>query len=290
MIARLARGGMKRGPIGRRSIRRALGTVGFYGLAILVVVPAFFVLYWMVTMSFKTDLQITGYPPVYWPTDWTLDSYQTALSKYSYGRAALNSLIIAGGSTLLALAVALPAAYSIARWRQNRLATVLLVARMTPGLSYLIPWYIIFRHIGLRDSHFGIILTHTIFTLPLVIWIMIGFFEGVEAELEDAARVDGCSEFGAFWRVALPLARPGAIAAAILAFAFSWNVFFVTLIFAGPNTTTLPVLVFGMISYEEIAWGPLAAAATLMTAPTVLVSLLLQRFIVSGLQMGAIKG
>ena len=135
----------------------------------------------------------------------------------------------------------------------------------------------------------ALILTHLIVGLPIIIWVMISFFEDVPADLEDAALIDGCSYFSAFWRIALPLVKPGVVATAILSFVFSWNNFLFSVILAGRSTRTLPIAVYTMISYEEINWGTLAAAATLITLPVLLVALLAQRHIVSGLTFGAVK-
>jgi multiple sugar transport system permease protein len=219
----------------------------------------------------------------------TLRGYREVFTKYPFLLYTWNSLVVATGCTLLGLAVGLPAAYSIARWRQRRLALTVLVARIIPGISYLIPWYIFFRQLRLVDTHAALILTHLIVGLPIIIWVMIGFFEDVPADLEDAGLIDGCSYLGVFWRVALPLVRPGVIATAILSFVFSWNNFLFSVILAGRETRTLPIAVFNMISYEEINWGTLAAAATMITLPVLVLALIVQRHIVTGLTFGAVK-
>ena len=187
------------------------------------------------------------------------------------------------------LAVGLPAPYSIARWRQPRLALTILVARIIPGIACLIPWYIFFRRLRMVDTYGALILTHLIVSLPIIIWVMISFFEDVPSELEDAALIDGCSYLGVFARIALPLVRPGVMATAILSFVFSWNNFLFSVILAGRETRTLPIAVFNMISYEEINCGTLAAAATLITLPVLLVALFAQRHMVTGLTFGAVK-
>ena len=126
--------------------------------------------------------------------------------------------------------------------------------------------------------------------LPITIWVMIGFFEDLPTELREAALIDGCTDYGAFWRVAVPLVKPGIVATAILSFIFSWNNFLFSVIMAGRNTRTLPIAVFNMIGYEEINWAPLAAAATLITLPVIILTLIIQRHIVTGLTFGAVKG
>jgi multiple sugar transport system permease protein len=286
-----------RGPTGRtgrvgagtRAGRRWLSAAGFYGLAALFMLPTVFVFYWMVTLSLKPQVEATAYPPLFFRFSLTLAGYREVFTKYPFLLYTWNSLVVALGSTALGLLVGLPAAYSIARWRQQSLALAILVARIIPGISYLIPWYIFFRTLRMVDTFGALILTHLIVGLPIIIWVMIGFFEDVPGDLEDAALIDGCSYLAAFWRIALPLVKPGVMATSILAFVFSWNNFLFSVILAGRQTRTLPIAVFNMISYEEINWGTLAAAATLITLPVLLVALLAQRHIVTGLTFGAVK-
>jgi multiple sugar transport system permease protein len=251
--------------------------------------PTVFVFYWMITLSVKPQVEATAYPPSFFRFSVTAAGYREVFTKYPFLLYTWNSLVVAVGCTALGLGVGLPAAYSISRWRQRRLALTVLVARIIPGISYLIPWYIFFRHLGLLDTHAALILTHLIVGLPIIIWVMIGFFEDVPPDLEDAALIDGCSYFGVFWRVALPLVRPGVVATGILSFVFSWNNFLFSVILAGRETRTLPIAVFNMISYEEINWGTLAAAATLITLPVLVLALIVQRHIVTGLTFGAVK-
>ena len=272
---------------GRR--RGRLRTAGFYALAALFMLPTVFVFYWMITLSLKPQVEATAYPPSFFRFSVTGAGYREVFTKYPFLLYTWNSLVVALGSTALGLAVGLPAAYSIARWRQRRLALVILVARIIPGISYLIPWYVFFRQLRMVDTYGALILTHLIVSLPIVIWVMIGFFEDLPADLEDAALIDGCSYYASFWRVALPLVKPGVVATGILAFVFSWNNFLFSVILAGRQTRTLPIAVFNMISYEEINWGTLAAAATLITLPVLLLAVVVQRHIVTGLTFGAVK-
>jgi len=269
--------------------RRWLSTAGFYALAALFMLPTVFVFYWMLTLSLKPQIEATAYPPSFVRFSVTLAGYREVFTKYPFFLYTWNSLVVATGCTLLGLAVGLPAAYSIARWRQQQLAVIILVARIIPGIAYLIPWYIFFRSLRMVDTYGALILTHLIVGLPIIIWVMISFFEDVPADLADAALIDGCSHLGVFWRIALPLVKPGVVATGILSFVFSWNNFLFSVILAGRTTRTLPIAVYNMISYEEINWGTLAAAATLITLPVLLVALLAQRHIVTGLTFGAVK-
>ncbi len=287
MVAQIAAMPPRRGT-GRRAAG-AIRTAGFYALVIAIMLPTVFVFYWMVTLSLKTQVEAAGYPPHFFRFAVTFKNYGEVFAKNPFLLYVWNSLVVAGGSTLLGLAVGLPAAYSIARWRQRGLALTVLVARIVPGISYLIPWYILLRNLHMVDTYQALILSHLVVGLPLIIWVMIGFFEDVPLELEHAALIDGCSYYSAFWRVALPLVKPGIVAASILSFVFSWNNFLFSVILAGRHTRTLPIAVFNMIGFEEINWGPLAAAATMITFPVIILTLIVQRHIVSGLTFGAVK-
>jgi len=270
--------------------RKFATAAGFYGLVIVVMLPTAFVFYWMITLSLKPQVEAAAFPPSFFHFTVTFKGYVEVFAKHPFLLYTWNSLVVAVGTTLLGLIVGLPAAYSIAQWKQQRLALTILVARIIPGISYLIPWYILFRNLRMVDTYTALILTHLVVGLPITIWVMIGFFEDIPPDLREAALIDGCTDYGAFWRVAIPLVKPGVVATAILAFIFSWNNFLFSVILAGRNTRTLPIAVFNMIGYEEINWGPLAAAATLITLPVIILTLIIQRHIVTGLTFGAVKG
>ena len=273
-----------------KALKTLFKTAGFYALVIIVMLPTLFVFYWMITLSLKPQVEAAGYPPSFFRFSITFKAYIEVFAKHPFLLYTWNSFVVAAGCTLLGLIVGLPAAYSIAYWRQGGLALVVLAARIIPGISYLIPWYILFRNLRMVDTYQALILTHLVVGLPIIIWVMIGFFEDIPPELRDAALIDGCSYYGAFLRVAVPLVKPGIVATSILSFIFSWNNFLFSVILAGRNTRTLPIAVFNMIGYEEINWGPLAAAATLITLPVIILTLIIQRHIVAGLTFGAVKG
>jgi multiple sugar transport system permease protein len=268
---------------------RRLRQVGIYLLMAAVLVVMLFPFYWMVLTSFRSQVDNTSPVPV-WFFEPTLDNYRNVIRGNDFLEFTWNSLVIASLSTAFGLALGLPAAYSIARYKQNGLALAILVARLTPYITYLVPWYLAFRALGLIDTYLALTLTHLIVGMPLIIWIMISFFEEVPIELEEAAYVDGASKLGTFFRVVLPLSAPGTVAAAILAFIFSWNQFLFSLVLSGPNTKPVPVAVFNFISYGQIDFGGLGAAAVLITLPVVILTLVIQKYIVSGLTMGAVKG
>jgi multiple sugar transport system permease protein len=257
-------------------------------LTALVLAPFLFVFLWMVLGSFKTRVQFTALPPLF-VFEPTLANYRDVFLRNDFLQFTLNSLIVGLGATLLGLILGLPAAYSVAKYRQTGLAVAILTARMAPGIAFLVPWFILFTQARLIDTFLAVILAHLIVTLPMIIWIMIGFFEDLPRELEEAALIDGCSILGVFLRIALPLTKPGIVAASVLAFIFSWNNFLFSLVLAGVNTRTLPVAVFNFMSYDAINWGGLSAAASIITVPVLLLALLVQGHIVRGLTIGGVK-
>ena len=272
-------------------MRRRGPDVAYSLLVFLMMLPIGFIFFWMVSVSFRNNLEATAYPPLFFPRNPTLDGYRYVFTNPSnpFLQYIVNSTIVATGCTTIGMLLGVPAAFSIARWRQNGLALGILLARITPGLSFLVPWFIMFRAANMIDTHLALIVSHLVVGLPIIVWVMIGFFEEVPHDLEDAALIDGCSIYGVLWRIALPLVKPGLVATAILSVIFSWNNFAFSVILAGPNTRTLPVAVFNLMSFEQFNWGPLAAAATMITLPVVAMALVMQRHIVSGLTFGAVK-
>lgn len=269
--------------------RRVVESILFYAGLGAILVPFLFPPVWMVLASLKTQAQNIAVPPV-WFFRPTLANYRAVFANNPFAEYFLNSLVVGVGSTGLGLLVGLPAAYSIAKYRQEGLALGILVIRMVPGMAYLIPWYIVFSRLELIGTHLALILTHLTITLPFTIWLMIGFFEDLPAEVTDAALIDGCSEIGTFFRIAVPLTLPGAAVAAIFAFTYSWNNFLLSLIIGGLRTRTLPVAVYNFMSYGFVEWGGIMAGATVVTLPVLLLILVIQKQIAGGLTLGAVKG
>jgi multiple sugar transport system permease protein len=193
-------------------------------------------------------------------------------------------------ATLIALLVGVPAGYGIAKGKAQGLGMLIMIARITPGLSYLIPLFTLFRFIGISGSLLALTISHLVITIPMAVWVMISFFEDIHPELEEAALVDGCTIWQAFYHVAMPIARPGIAVAAILAFIQSWNNFLFGVVIAGRETRTLPVAVFNAMTFEQLSWGPVAAAALVVTLPSLLLTIFVQRDIVTGLAAGGVKG
>jgi multiple sugar transport system permease protein len=244
---------------------------------------------WMVLGSFKTTVDFLAYPPVFVFLP-TLDNYRHVFADNAFLRYMLNSTIVAGGATGIGLLLGIPAAYALARWRQTAIGVLLLAARMAPGIAFLIPLFVMFLQFHLVGSYTSLILSHLIFTLPLTVWMMVGFIEAVPREIEQAALIDGCSVMGVILRVIVPLTAQGIAATSILAFIASWNNFLFALVLSNDNTKTLPVAVLGYIGYNSIQWGTLMAAASFITLPVMLLALCVQRYIVRGLVSGAVNG
>jgi len=268
---------------------RALRNILLYAVLTLSMIPFMFPFLWMILTSLKSEKDIWSIPPklIFSPT---LINYEYVLRNFKFPQYFLNSLVIGLGAGLLGLALGLPAAFSIARYRQKGVAFLVLLARIIPGMSLLLPWYVIFTYLGLSDTYFALILTHLAITLPLTIWIMIGFFEEVPRELEDAALIDGCSLSGVFRRVALPICVPGIVVSFLLGFAFSWNNFLLSAVVGGPQTRTLPVIAYMQIGMYRTEWGAMPTTGILITLPVLIMTLFIQRYIIRGLAFGAIKG
>ena len=244
---------------------------------------------WMVLNTFKTPLQIIKLPPelIFTPT---LRNFQNVFGTQNFMRYIMNSLIIGAGCTLVGLLLGLPAAYSIARYQQNRLAVGILMARMVPGITFLVPLFIIFRALGLIDTYTSLILAHMLVGLPFIVWVMVPFFESIPRELSESAVVDGASAVRTFVSVVLPLSGPGIVTAAILSFVFSWNNFMFSIVLASNRTRTVPVAIYNFISYAQIDWGGLMAAAVVITLPVLVLAIITQRYVIRGLTAGAVKG
>jgi multiple sugar transport system permease protein len=275
----------------RKLTLRRLGSKLAFGFAVFVIVsPAILVMLWMLSLALKNEVDNMAFPPVFVPSPPTFQNFFDVIERNRLDLYFVNSVIVSGLATLVAILVGVPAAYGIAKAQAHKLAMLTLIARITPALSYLIPLFILFQWVGLTGTIWPIVITHLVITLPIFIYVMIGFFESLPQELEEAALIDGCTLWQAFRYVALPLARPGIVVGSILSIIFSWNNFVFGAVLGSRQTRTLPVAVFNMLTFEQVAWGPLAAAALLVTLPVLLLTLLIQKEIVGGLTAGGVKG
>jgi multiple sugar transport system permease protein len=286
MSSRTPRQSMHGAVVGRQTW---LSRIGLWLSVLILVSPAILVMLWMLSLSLKTEVDNTAFPPVFVPNPPTLANYVEVFGKNRILLYFWNSVLVTGAAVLFGLLVGVPAGYGIARSKSAKSAVLILIARMTPALSYLIPLFLLFQVTGLLGTIWALAITHLVITVPIIVWIMIGYFENVPKELEEAALVDGATGWQSFYHIALPLARPGIVVGAILAFIFSWNNFIFSVVLAGKNTRTLPSAVYNMLTFEQVSWGPLAAAALLVTLPVLLVTVIAQREIVAGLSGGGLK-
>lgn len=264
-------------------------SICWYVLIIVMIIPFVFPLFWIVSASFKTQAQIVSMPPV-WIFTPTLENYEKVFIDQHFAKFLFNSSVIAVGSTILSLIIGLPAAYTISRYKQNRLGIFILLARLMPGISYLIPWFILFSKLRMVDTYTALIASHMLVGLPLIVWIMVNYFDGLPKELEEAAQVDGCTLQEAFLRVVLPLSGPGILTASTLSFLFSWNNFMFSLVLSADKTKPLPIAIYNFVSYAEISWGSVMAAAVVIIAPAIVLTMIFQKYVIKGLTMGAVKG
>jgi len=260
-----------------------------FSMLALIVVGFLAPLAWMLLASLKTNVDIydASKSILFTPT---LDNYDTVFGRADYLAYVFNSFWVGFWSTALSLLLGVPAAYAMSRFAMKRSAMVVLLARIIPGVSLLVPWYYVFSNLRLVGGYEVLILSHMFVSLPLIVYIMMSFFDSLPLELEEAGQVDGLTPIGAFLRVTLPLSTPGIATAGILAFIFSWNNFMFALVLSGSATKTLPVAIFDFVAYASIDWGGLMAASVVVTVPIMLIALFTQKYVVSGLTAGATKG
>lgn len=254
-----------------------------------------FPLYWLVTSSFKIKGEYLAYPPVLFPGKFTMESYRSVFGNDQLGLNFFNTLIVAAVSTLISVLLGSMAAYSVARGSIGKRARKyfglwFMIQKMYPAIATAIPVYLVMRTLHLIDTKTALIIMNTSFNLPLVIWLMMGFFEQLPHELEESAMLDGCGFTKRFFYIIFPITKPGIIASGILAFIGAWNEFLFAVILSVNHSKTLPVVIAGFITDRGLAWGPMAVTAVITLAPVLLVVWLAQKNFVQGLAMGAVKG
>jgi multiple sugar transport system permease protein len=260
-------------------------------LAVVLVMYGFPFVYLVLT-SFKPPLEAISVAPTFWPRTWTFVNYHSALSTPGVPAALINSVVTAVISTVASLVLAVPAAYGVIRYTTvpGRLFIMLaLLTRMIPPIAIGVPLVSIMASLHLTDTSIGLALAQTTISLPLSIWLMASFFEAVPHDLEEAALVDGCGRLQALARVILPVVRGGLAVTALFAFLASWNEFMFALLLTATRAGTTPIAIANFETQYGLQWGSMTALATLYSVPVVLLALLLQRHIVSGLTLGAVK-
>jgi multiple sugar transport system permease protein len=270
---------------------RGLGLVLRLIAAVTVTGIFLFPVYWLFVMSFKTPDEIFAYPPVWWPESLQLANYAVLFRDGDVVTIG-NSLLVAGASTLAAMLLGTMAAYSIARFKTggDHLPLWLISNRMLPSIVIVFPVFLLYVALGWVDTHHGLIVLYTAFSLPYVIWMMRGYIQEIPRELEEAALVDGASRLQVLVRVVLPVARTGLLATAVFTFVFAWNDFIFALVLTRSAVTTFPVQVTHYFGGQSNFWAKIAAMSVLGSLPILLVVGAIQRYLVRGISLGAVKG
>ncbi len=273
-----------------------LSRIAFY---IVLAIGLFYILfpfYWMIANSLKPSSELFATPLSYWPKEASLDNYRAILADGAFVRSIVNSVVVAGGTTILALAISSMAAYALARYTfPGKRATLYTILGMStfPQIAVLGGLFLLARVLGIYNTYWVLILSYMIFTLPFCVWVLTSFIRDIPETLDEAALIDGASPWKCLWKVILPLAAPGLVATGLLSFINAWNEFLFALTLTADNQArTVPVAValFSGQSEHELPWGKITAASTLVTLPVVILALAFQKRIVDGLTSGAVKG
>ncbi|MET0849560.1 MAG: carbohydrate ABC transporter permease [Candidatus Rokuibacteriota bacterium] len=280
----------------RAGARRASiveGGISYAVLGILAVI-VLFPFYWMIVTSLKSEDQMRSLVSMFWPSPVIFDNYRQLISKTEFVSWYGNSLIVSIASTFVATAIGTIGAYALARLKflgRGFMASATLITYLVPPSILFIPLYAQIKNIGLSNSLWGLVATYPSFTVPFVTWLLMGYFESIPEELEESAMIDGATRFGAFYRIVLPLAAPGVLAASLYAFTQAWNEFLYSLVFiTDGRLRTLPVGLASFITGDVYGWGYLMAGAVLTTVPVIAAYMYLQKYMVEGLTAGSVKG
>lgn len=277
-------------PIRRRRYRSVpIGRILLLGFfVVFVIVP----LYWVFNTSIKPSSDYLAIPPVWFPDEPTIVHYTAALFTYRGLEGLINSIIISSAATVLSALFGTLMAYSLSRYNTggHHLSFWVLSQRFLPPIAIILPIFLIYRSIGIYDTHLGMILAYTVFTLPVSVWMMFAYFRQMPRSMEEAALVDGCTRWRAFWTVAVPLAAPGIVAAAVFAFIACWTEFFFALLLTSKNAFTLPTVFRSFLSFQGAQYGEAAALSIVSLGPSIALGVLAQRHLVRGLTLGAVRG
>jgi ABC-type glycerol-3-phosphate transport system permease component len=268
---------------------------GWMYLAMLAISAfALFPVYWVAVTSLKPRREIYTPTPDLWPSDPQWDQYPRVLGEGHVGRALVNSLIVAGATTILCLVVGAMAAYALTRFEiplRRVLMLLVLMTQMFPLVVLVIPLFVLMREANLIGTYWGLVFSYLAFTVPLAMWVMHGFLQSIPHELEHAARIDGATRLGALVRVVLPLAGPGLAATAVLCFLEGWKEFMLALTFMNEEARkTLPLVLQSFVGRGDTDWGAIMATSVIYTLPVVLVFILLRKHLMTGRLAGAVKG
>jgi multiple sugar transport system permease protein len=261
-----------------------------YALLGIILVFFLFPLFWLATLAFKTPAEYFSSPPVWLPSKPSLIHLETLLRTKGID-SFKNSMIIASGATLVAIAVGTPAAYSMARFRTggDNFAIWILSQRMLPPVIIILPVFILFRTLKFVDTHHGMILLYAAFNLPYVIWMMRGYFQDIPKEIEDSALVDGCSHLQTLWKITLPLSMAGLLTTAAFTFIFAWNEFLFAVVLTRVNAAPVTVAIAGMFGSQSSFLGQVSWLSWISMLPIMFITIIMQRYFTRGMTMGAIR-
>ena len=265
-----------------------------YGVLMALAIAVLFPFYWMIITSFKGEDQMRSIVSMFWPKPFAIENYQQLLAKTEFAAWYGNSVFVAVSSTLLATGVGTLGAYALARLKflgRGFMASATLITYLVPPSILFIPLYKQMQGLGMANSLAGLIAAYPSFTVPFVTWLLMGYFESIPEELEEAAMIDGATRFGAFYCIVLPLSAPGVLAAGLYAFTQAWNEFLYALVFiTDGKLRTLPVGLASFITGDVYGWGYLMSGAVLTTLPVIAAYIYLQKYMVEGLTAGGVKG
>lgn len=279
----------------RRRIGKAAYLVGLFIAMLIICLPGF----WIILSSLRPTVEIMAKPPVWVPQELSLDAYramfggagQGGIPVWDYFR---NSLIISVTSTVIALVIGMSGGYAFARFRFRGKSAVflgLMLTRSVPGVALSLPLFMVYARLGIIDTHFGLIITYVALNVPFTIWLIDGFFRQVPKDLAEAAQIDGCTRWQAFWQVEFPLAGPGIASAGIFAFLTCWNEYaLASQLTRSVDSKTLPVGLLDYTAEFTIDWRGMCALAVVMIVPALALTFIIQKHLVSGLTFGAVKG
>ena len=279
----------------KRSLLKMLHLIGLFLAMAIICLPGL----WIVLSSLRPTVEIMAKPPVWIPNEISFDAYVAMFSGVGQGGIPVleyfrNSVIISFTSTIIALAVGMAGGYAFARYRFRGKTAIFLgfmLTRTVPGIALSLPLFFIYARLGIIDTHFGMILAYVALNVPFTVWLIDGFFRQVPRDLAEAAQIDGCTRWQAFWQVEFPLARPGIASAGIFAFLISWNEFaLASQLTRSTNSKTLPVGLLDYTAEFTIDWRGMCALAVVMIIPALALTFIVQKHLVSGLTSGAVKG
>ena len=262
-----------------------------YTVSFVLLFFALFPLMWMLSTSFKNELDAYSYPPKVLPPP-TIRNYIDAFKESGFTRFYLNSIVVVALSVTISMAVGVPAAYAFTRYEfkgKKGLSLWILSIRIAPPIAFLIPFFVMYRRLNLIDTIMGLVIVYVAVNITLVIWLMKGFFEDVPRDTEQSALVEGCTPLQVFTRVSLPICKTGIAATAVLVFIFSWNELMFAIVLTNNLAKTAPAGIYNFIGYNEVRWGALSAASNLVVLPVLVFLLLTKRHLVRGLSFGAVK-